>query len=145
MERWKYTRYFDNPDFWSTPDSRDSVTIVDGVMQLPGAHKNAVTTLKTQALPDQIEIYNTSADPLELQNIASDNVLMATPRIADIVQQLQTLLGEQVALKRLQPTGQSTVSSSTSGMFRFGGGPDFSAVSNELQPDEAAAVPEFTG
>jgi choline-sulfatase len=145
MERWKYTRYFDNPDFWSTPDSRDSVTIVDGVMQLPGAHKNAVTTLKTQALPDQIEIYNTSADPLELQNIASDNVLMTTPRIAGIVQQLQTLLGEQVALKRLQPTGQSTVSSSTSGMFRFGGGPDFSAVSNELQPDEAAAVPEFTG
>ncbi|CAB4614974.1 unannotated protein [freshwater metagenome] len=148
MERWKYTRYFDNPDFWSSPDTRDSVTIVDGVMQLPGAHKNAVTTMKTQALPDQIEIYNTSADPLELMNIASDALLMETPRIAGIVQQLQAVLAEQVALKRLEPTGQTPVSSSTSGMFRFGSGPDFSTVGDSAKAEEAEgaeAVPEFTG
>jgi hypothetical protein len=144
MERWKYTRYFDNPDFWSSPDTRDSVTIIDGVMQLPGAHKNAVTTLKTQALPDQIEIYNTSADPLELVNIGSDSVLMATPRIAGIVQQLQTLLAEQVALKRLEPTGQTSVSSAP-GLFRFGSGPDFSAVSDSAKTEGAEAVPVFTG
>ena len=147
MERWKYTRYFDNADFWSSPDKRDAVTIVDGVMQFPGAHKNAVTTLKLQALSDQIEIYNTAADPLELQNIGADPVLMATPRVAAIVGQLETLLAQQHAAKRLTPTG-ATASSSSPGMFRFGGDLAFEpgatgATATTSEP--APAVPQFAG
>ncbi|CAB4650489.1 MAG: sulfatase-like hydrolase/transferase [Actinobacteria bacterium] len=120
MERWKYTRYFDNSQFWSSPGSRDVVTIVSGNTQLAGARKNAVTTVKTTALPDQLEIYNTSLDPLELKNIAADRRLMATARVSGIVAQLQSLLAQERSAKRLSPTTASSSSVSTgSGLFRF--------------------------
>ena len=147
MERWKYTRYFDNSQFWSSPGSRDAVTIVDGNTQLPGTHKNAVTTVKTSAVADQLEIYNTSVDSLELRNIAADQLAMATPRISGIVSQLQSMLAEQVVTKRLTPTGTSSSSSGGStppGTFRFTDGPldfdfDFDADAG------VEAVPRFTG
>ena len=142
MERWKYTRYFDNPNFWSSPNSRDAQTIVDGVTQRPGP-KSANTTLKTNAVPDQLEIYNTSEDPLELRNIGSDPILMATPRISGIVQQLQALLAQQRSAKRLQPAGSSSVSS-PSGMFRFGSEADWSQISQRGSTDSEEAVPKFT-
>jgi choline-sulfatase len=142
MERWKYTRYFDNPNFWSSPNSRDAQTIVDGVTQRPGP-KSANTTLKTNAVPDQLEIYNTSEDPLELRNIGSDPVLMATPRISGIVQQLQALLAQQRGAKRLQPAGSSSVSS-TKGMFRFGSEADWAQISQSESTDSEEAVPKFT-
>ncbi|MEX1217498.1 MAG: sulfatase-like hydrolase/transferase [Acidimicrobiales bacterium] len=144
-ERWKYTRYFDNPNFWSSPNSRDAVTIVDGVMQLPG-NKNANTTLKLQALPDQLEIYNTSTDPLELRNIAADPVLMATPQISEIVAELQSLLTQQAAAKRLIPSGATaTATSSAPKMFRFGTNANF-AQGPQGEPDaDEAVAPKFTG
>ncbi len=96
------------------------VTIVSGNTQLAGARKNAVTTVKTTALPDQLEIYNTSLDPLELKNIAADRRLMATARISGIVAQLQSLLAQERSAKRLSPTTASSSSVSTgSGLFRF--------------------------
>ena len=143
MERWKYTRYFDNPNFWSSPNSRDAQTIVGGVTQRPGP-KSANTTLKLNAAPDQLEIYNTSEDPLEIRNIASDPILMATPQISRIVQQLQALLAQQRSAKRLQPTGSQSVSS-TSGMFRFGTDADCAQISQNGSTDAEEAVPKFTG
>ena len=145
MERWKYTRYFDNPDFWSSPNSRDAVTIVDGVTQRPGP-KSANTTLKTNAVPDQLEIYNTAEDPLEIRNIASDPILMATPRISGIVQQLQALLAQQVSQKRLEPTGSAATTSvsSSPGMFRFGTDGDWEQISQSGSTVSEEAVPKFT-
>ena len=153
MERWKYTRYFDNPQFWSSPGSRDALTIVDGNTQLPGAHKNAVTTVKTNPVADQLEIYNTSVDPLELQNIGADPLAMATARIADIVQQLETLLEQQRTAKRLSPNPDpaSSPSSSSSmttapGLFRFIDDPNL--VPGFEEPSEqstGSVVPRFTG
>ncbi len=146
MERWKYTRYFDNPQFWSSPGSKDAVTIVSGNTQVAGANKNAVTTVKTSAVADQLEIYNTTVDPLELNNIAADRVLMATPRVAGIVSQLQTLLAQERAAKRLSPTSDSTTSGSSGsssghGLFRFLDDP---SLIPSFEASAEPSVPRFT-
>ena len=86
MEKWKYSRYSDNPQFWSDPEDfgsqrlpppageprprheRDVVTIVNGNINREGL-KRAITTVKTQPVPDQTEAYNVTRDPLELHNL----------------------------------------------------------------------------
>ncbi|MEJ6511648.1 MAG: sulfatase-like hydrolase/transferase [Actinomycetota bacterium] len=145
MQRWKYTRYFDNPAFWTTPapTPRDVATIVNGNTLLPGP-KTAETTVKTTPEPDQLEIYNTSVDPLELENIAADRVLMATERIHGIVAQLVTLLDQQKAQKRLSPNAV-VPSSATTGMFRFGTGSDDAPADVTPEDQTAPVVPVFTG
>ena len=150
MQRWKYTRYFDSPQFWSSPSTRDAVTIVDGNTQIPGQHKTAVTTVKTTPVADQLEIYNTSIDPLELHNIAADPVAMASPQISSIVAQLQALLAAQVAAKRLTPTGasQSTQASvgRTPGLFRFLDDPTvLEGLGGAGASGQGEQVPKFTG
>jgi len=144
MQRWKYTRYFDNTAFWTTPapTPRDVATIVNGNTLIPGP-KTAVTTVKTTPEPDQLEIYNTSVDPLELENIAADRVLMATARIQGIVAELVTLLDQQKTQKRLSPD-VVVPSSATSGMFRFGTGSDNEPADVTPEDQTAPVVPVFT-
>lgn len=96
LQRWKYSRYFDNPQFWSSPNSQDVLTLVDGIVAQPGNHV-ATTTVKTQAVPDEIEVYNVTADPTEMNNIASD------PAYASTVAKLAQLLADQRKRKRLTP------------------------------------------
>ena len=67
QEKWKYARYSDNPRSGATRAHR-AMTHVDGNVNRPGA-KQAVTTVKTTALPDQTEAYNVTRDPLELTNL----------------------------------------------------------------------------
>ena len=85
-EKWKYSRYSDNPQFWSDPQTfgftdshlppvspdlgtqRDVVTMVHGNVNREGP-KRAFTTVKTHPVPDQAEAYNLSRDPLELHNL----------------------------------------------------------------------------
>lgn len=95
-QQWKYTRYFDNPSFWSSPDVQDVQTIIDGNLSAAGT-KTATTTVKTVPVPDQIEVYNTSADPTELTNLANH------PAAAATVSQLAALLKAQRQTKRLEP------------------------------------------
>lgn len=99
LEQWKYSRYFDNPDFWSSPGQKDIFTLIDGPVGKPGT-KSATTTVKTEPLADQIEVYNVSQDPTEMSNLAAD------PASADTIAQLRILLEEQIKLKRLTPTRQ---------------------------------------
>jgi len=136
IERWKYTRYFDNPEFWSSPDKKDVVTVVGGNTMLPGT-KSATTTMKQTPVPDQLEIYNTTLDPLELENIASNALLLATPRMSNIVQQLADLLNQQRNQKRLAPVTSSISSTSSipqmpSGLFRFGSGDEQSSIASRF-------------
>jgi len=106
-ERWKYTRYFDNTDFWSSPGSKDVQTIVSGNVN-QGGSKTATTTVKvtnprpgqTGPAPDQIEVYNLTQDPLEQTNLAK------VRRYRSTVAELKALLKEQAAKKRLTPTQQ---------------------------------------
>jgi Sulfatase len=104
QEKWKYSRYSDNPQFWSNPapstgPQRDVVTHIDGNMNLPGS-KQAVTAVKTSAVPDQTEAYNVTKDPLELVNLvhSKDSSVQAT------ISHLETLLHQQCEAKMLKPS-----------------------------------------
>lgn len=104
LERWKYTRYWDNPDLWTSPGVQDVQTIVKGIANQPG-NKVAVTTVKTanptagQVAPpaDQFEMYNVSQDPAELSNLAGNSAYAPQQAI------LAKLLDAQKATKRLDP------------------------------------------
>jgi choline-sulfatase len=103
-EKWKYSRYSDNPQFWSDPappagPARDAVTQISGNMNLPG-HKKANTTVKTSPVPDQAEAYNLANDPLELVNLVHSN----DPAVQSTIGQLETLLHEQCQAKLLKPS-----------------------------------------
>lgn len=95
-EQWKYSRYFDNSDFWSSPGTQDVLTIISGVVSSAGS-TTATTTVKTEPLPDEIEVYNVSVDPTEMNNLASNSAYSST------VAKLKNLLNEQRKLKRLEP------------------------------------------
>ena len=104
QEKWKYSQYSDNEQFWSDPapsagPPRDVMTEVSGNTNLPG-HKAAVTTVKTKQLANQTEAYNLSRDPMELVNLVhSDN-----SSVQATISQLETLLHQQCGAKRLKPS-----------------------------------------
>src|SRR5579863_5429861 len=115
---WKYTHYFDNPQFWSTPgypgDRRDpNYPNVDDVVfrQLgktpdppPYRHDEVgpqpiayTVTVKSTPYPDEYEMYNVTDDPMELANLFDDRTYGAQQR------QLAQLLQQQRCAKRLVP------------------------------------------
>ena len=102
LEQWKYNRYFDNPNFWSSPGQQDVTAHTDGNMNDAGTHTTEIT-VKTTPLDDQIEIYNVSKDPTELDNLAGKPAYAATAAV------LAGLLIEQRRLKRLQPATQPRI------------------------------------
>jgi hypothetical protein len=104
QEKWKYSQYSDNEQFWSDPapsagPPRDVMTEVSGNTNLPGRNA-AVTTVKTKQLTSQTEAYNLSRDPMELVNLVhSDN-----SSVQATISQLETLLHQQCEAKRLKPS-----------------------------------------
>lgn len=106
-QRWKYSRYFDNSDFWSDPGVQDVQTFIPGPVNQPG-NRPAVTTVKTMnptdgeigPAPDQFEMYNVTADPGELSNLAGNSTYAGEQQI------LASMLEAQRTMKRLQPQEQ---------------------------------------
>lgn len=106
---WKYSRYFDNPQFWSTPGDPDADPPADPAPQdvvvsppdEPPPSTEGVYTIeytvsvKTRPLPDEFEMYNVTDDPGELDNLYGQGY----PEQAV----LESLLAEQCAKKRLAP------------------------------------------
>ena len=103
-ERWKYSRYWDNPQFWSQPNVQDVQTFVPGMVNAPGT-KVAQTTVKTlnptagQVGPpaDEFELYNTTVDPLEMSNLYGNSQFAATQTL------MVNLLATERSVKRLTP------------------------------------------
>jgi choline-sulfatase len=99
-EKWKYSRYSDNPQFWSDPaEPEDVMTIVYGNVNQAGA-KRAATTVKTQPVADQAECYNLAQDPLELDNLVNSS----DPSVQATIRQLEVLLHQQCEQKMLKPS-----------------------------------------
>ena len=102
LEQWKYARYFDNDEFWSSPGKADIVTNIEGSSRKPGTSP-AVTTVKLHVKTpatitppdDEFELYNMTLDPLEMDNLES-NVRYAPVRLV-----MERLLQEQRAYKRI--------------------------------------------
>lgn len=103
-ERWKYSRYWDNPQFWSQPNVQDVQTFVPGQVNQPG-QKTATTTVKAinptagQVAPpaDQYELYNATVDPLEMNNLYNNS------QFSTVQQTMVTLMTKERTAKRLTP------------------------------------------
>ncbi len=111
---WKYSRYFDVPQFWSSPGypaqgcGTDSVVASASANKPAGTYTVAVTqTVKRQPVPDQFEMYNVTADPMELNNLAGN------PRYRKQQKALGDLLVAESCAKRLQPNYSSGIPGST--------------------------------
>jgi arylsulfatase A-like enzyme len=86
---WKYSRYF-APDTWTSPGPYDALPVDDRKHQ------------KEQPdIPDEYEMYNLTLDPLEQINLAHPS--HQTPETQRRQRELQALLAEQNAKKRLTP------------------------------------------
>lgn len=92
-EVWKFSRYFDNPDFWTSPGQYDDVKVGDGTHQ------------RKRPAPDEYEMYNLTLDPLERINLAHTS--HQTPEARKRQHELQAILAEQRARKRLTPADKT--------------------------------------
>jgi hypothetical protein len=80
----------DNQQFWTVPGERDE--------RLRGRHTDTVT----EPEPDEYELYDLTNDPIEARNLAHPS--NADDRSRALQQTMLTLLGEQLAAKRLTPS-----------------------------------------
>ncbi len=86
---WKYSRYFDNPQFWTKPFQYD-VNVKDG---------KPVKTTKPQK--PEFEMYNVSTDKLEQVNLMHSS--NKTRDLKPVREKLEALLTEQRDQKRIYP------------------------------------------
>ncbi|UYP10946.1 sulfatase-like hydrolase/transferase [Priestia megaterium] len=100
-EIWKYARYHDNLQFRSVSDEPDEV-IHRGQYE---GYPVSLTTPKTTGVPDQIEMYNLTKDPLETVNLAHPYFSINETR--KIQRQLDVILKEQIRKKRIFPQSGS--------------------------------------
>ncbi len=106
---WKYSRYFDNPQFWSTPgtpgvksDAEDVVLNRKEKLPDPEVDQDLryllyQVTVKATPKPDEFEMYNVTDDPMELDNKYSQ------ARYSGQRALLAELLAKQCKQKRLTP------------------------------------------
>jgi arylsulfatase A-like enzyme len=90
----KFTRYFDNPQFWKKPCQSDEVPR----LEIFGPSDLCDTVTKLVPVPDEHELYNLTADPYETTNLARD---LGSAAVRATMAQI---LDQQRAEKRLSPT-----------------------------------------
>jgi choline-sulfatase len=116
-EVWKYTTYYDDPNFWTVPPTQDIVNQPNlPTPPQPGTYTRPFTvTVKNQPVPPETrdsELYNLSTDPMELTNLVFDN----RAAIVAIKNTMISLLQEQRNRKRLTPrTGEALGTSGNAG------------------------------
>ncbi|MAF64125.1 MAG: arylsulfatase [Planctomycetes bacterium] len=106
LRLWKFSRYFDNPRFWTHPEDehcpphprRDVRLEVDDPPEIEGSHSSeAIHHVKLGPLADEYEMYDLTEDPMELRN------LILNPHFAEHANRLKKLLRRECELKRLGP------------------------------------------
>lgn len=104
-EIWKYSRYFDNTQFWSDPGCQDE-GLVQKCISTPLGNQ-CVAPVKTEAEPDEFEMYNLTKDPIESKNLA--NPEFSTDETLAIQLILSKILTAQCKKKRLYPSSGNVV------------------------------------
>ena len=106
---WKFSRYFDNPQYWSSPGTPGPDSDAEDVLRVqiepdprPDVLPQPVTVSflewgKGTPVPDEFEMYDLDDDPMELIN------RYGVEEYSSQQQQLEQLLQEQRAQKRLSP------------------------------------------
>jgi arylsulfatase A-like enzyme len=103
-EIWKYSRYFDNPQFWSDPGKKDVVTSPSAAyvrISKNATESTGVTTTKKRPRPEEYELYNLTDDPYETTNLAFPQNQTAQSKKMIII--MAQLLVQQCQQKRLYP------------------------------------------
>eukprot|EP00127_Corallochytrium_limacisporum_P006996 Clim_evm4s240 gene=Clim_evmTU4s240 len=67
----KFSRYYDDPQYWSEPFVQDVYTVKSGVFALPYITDYGKTRTKTVPYPEEYEIYDLANDPYEEYNLAA--------------------------------------------------------------------------
>jgi len=104
-EIWKYSRYFDHPRYWSHPGTPGEDGVRDTVRkplrrESTGEGRSGrmyIQETKVEPVEPEFEMYNVSADPMELDNLAGQ------PKWQNQEAQLSALLAKQRSEKRLTP------------------------------------------
>jgi len=91
----KFSRYHDNPQFWTVPGKRDERLL----------RGNKIVTV-TEPTPDEYELYDLTLDPLEQHNLAHPR--NADDRSRKLQERMLRLLVDQLAAKRLVPSSGGT-------------------------------------
>src|SRR5262249_58935339 len=88
-ELWKYSRYFDNPQFWTKPFEEDVVV------------ENGKVVKQTKPVAPEFEMYNVTQDKLEKYNLAHSS--NGGRDFKAVRETLDKMLSRQRAAKRLYP------------------------------------------
>ena len=107
-EIWKYTRYFDNPQFWSTPNCSDIETSTVFTTRISDKKEAnmVINTTNTKPVEEEFELYNITRDPLERNNLV--HPAHDTPETKLVQLLLTQVLRQQRKQKRLYPTNKGT-------------------------------------
>ncbi|KGR75622.1 arylsulfatase [Ureibacillus sinduriensis BLB-1 = JCM 15800] len=105
-EIWKYTRYFDNPQFWSTPNSEDIETQQLFTTKLSETKEATmmIKTIKTEPVEAEFELYNLTRDPLEEFNLVHPLHQTAETKLVQLL--LSQVLKQQRKKKRISPSNK---------------------------------------
>lgn len=101
---WKYARYFDNPQFWSTPgdpgDGAQDLVVREGGIPPTMEGVDVVPcerTLKLNPVAEEFEMYCVDDDPTEIDNRYGNATYAAEQA------ELEALMASECAAKRLLP------------------------------------------
>ncbi len=103
---WKYSQYFDSPQYWSSPGTPGEPGVQDVVQKQVDPNPKpedspaiipVEVTVKSTPKPDEFEMYNLTDDPMELDNKYNK------ARYSSHQAALARLLEKQCAQKRLTP------------------------------------------
>lgn len=100
-QTWKFTRYFDNNQFWSEPGVRDVTIQLFGEWCADSNQTTSHVTCKTVPVPEEYELYNLTEDPLETHNLA--HPVWSNSQTKYVQSYLARLLDDQRSRKRLRP------------------------------------------
>jgi len=103
-EIWKYSRYFNNPQFKDIPGRNEQFGYRGRVRVTfnPGCR---VGERSSPPIPDEFEMYNLTKDPFETRNLAHDTYRSAETAMIEAI--LKQILQDQRSQKRLYPTSSS--------------------------------------